>query len=193
MELTLFDGRILKGQITRISNGIDRITKYAERLNRKYNKKAYNELNEMARDAIDEFYEDNFSPGRYRRTHSLHHAYKVYTTDNSWELLLGPEFMRSKHRAPSSIIYYNSLVVGVHGGAWRGNEGIDDYYWRMPHPDYTEWWPDPAPRGPENIEQKILDKAEEIISDLENQLQTDFDTYATKIIDDLNAGLKQFL
>lgn len=192
MELTLWDGRILRGQITKYLNSVKKADKFIGRLNKKYNKLAFNRLRQMARNAIDEFYNDDFKPKRYRRRYGLRKSFKIITTPNGeWNFLIGPEYMGSHHHQSNEIIYNNSLITGVHGGSFR--EDVGDYFWRKPHPDYTEWWPTPAPRGPENIEQEVLDQAALIIFDLEKQKQKEFDDYISIIENDLQSSLSNFL
>ena len=192
MEVTFFDGRILRGVVGKIDRGLESVIKRTGYINKKYNKLVYSELRSMARSAIDTFYNDkHFQPGRYRRKHDLYNAFKIIAEDDMWDILLGSEFMKKNHHQSNEIIYQNSLVVGVHGGSLRDDDDADGYYWRTPHPHYTEWYPDPAPYGPPHIEQDILDRATGIISHFKDERQKEFNEYAHNILSDIKSSLRR--
>jgi hypothetical protein len=86
---------------------------------------------------INEFYEA-YSPEYYRRTGSLHNAYKVSYTAKSVIWNSTSDMVQKTHRVDSvdgDYIYKLTIMDGYHGGGYYN--GIPTY--RMPVPAYVMW------------------------------------------------------
>lgn len=175
------------------------MTKEEERLNKKYDKIVYKELNKMAHSAVKEFY-DSRKPKRYLRKYDLYNSYQIITRNGKWSIKIGFEFMKKDHSGKgkegtenkpvsNKYIYWQTMLMGAHGGAYREDIPKPDFYWRKPYPDYTEWWPSPAPRyqpdGAANMEEYILDWADRIMDYQWEQRQKEYEQKMDPIFADL--------
>lgn len=100
--------------------------------------------------AVDAFYGE-FGQNSYHRTNDLHNAYDVGIR-GGWDLRiqLGADLMEHYHHQGNDFVYENSFVGGFHGGSAgtdKRGETAAVPYWRTPAPQFTFWYPSPAPRG----------------------------------------------
>lgn len=167
-------------------NGIRDIKKVETQINTKYRNNAKRDLDQIARLAIDKFYE-SYSPYIYDRYGDLYNTYKVNVNDKTWEILTDSSYMQSSHHQSNDIIYHNVFELGYHGGSL--GEGLNSSipHWRTPHPWYTEWHT-PAThsippilkieegynkymdRIPIELQKEFDKKAEEVIAPIRNQI-----------------------
>lgn len=188
MEINI-DMRVFRGLITKLDHAVDVAQREIDRIGKKYNKLVYKGLDKIARNAITSFYDD-YTPKRYLRRRDLYNSYRITATNEDWYISLGSEYMEKDHSGGSinqdgekegkpisnEYIYKQTMIMGSHGGAWRKRK--KDYYWRMPYPDYTKWWPSPTPKyhpkGGANIEDVILNDSNKFLKYMEIEREKEF-------------------
>lgn len=193
MKKTAFDGRVYNGLVNKLAKATEKTEKEIDRVNKKYNKLVHTGLRKIARSAIAEFYHD-YSPRIYDRHGDLYNAFEIIATDEQWGILLGYEFMKYTHHnggekgpVPNDYIYFLTMKEGSHGGAPHNG----DYYWRRPYPEYTHWWPTPTPKGEKDIEGNIIKEANEFIDNMEQNLEDEFESKMTPILDDIRDSISR--
>lgn len=189
MEISA-DKRVLRGVLNHAIQAREKMLKTKERLYKKYDKIVFKELNRMARSAIKEFYSSihgTGKPWRYRRKGDLYNTYNINIKNGIWKIRMGAEYMKKDHKVSNDYIYWQTMNRGSHGGAYR--EEYDDFFWRTPHPDYTEWWDTPTekyiPSGAINMEEYILDLADEVMDYQEQLRQEEYEKIMDPIFYDL--------
>jgi len=104
---------------------------------------AYNYGKNLAKKTIESFYKD-YTPFEksYDRTGDLFNAYDIGIRDG-YELVfeLGSEFMEHYHHQENDLVYWIAFVNGSHGGFPHNGS----MYWRTPIPEFSAWYPTPAP------------------------------------------------
>lgn len=184
------DKRVLRGLLNHAIQAREKMVKEKERLYKKYDRIVYRELNKMARNAIKEFYgsiHGTGKPWRYHRKRDLYNTYEITAKNGIWDFKIGPEYMKKEHKIGNDYIYWQTMIMGSHGGAWR--EEYNDFFWRTPHPDYTEWWDDPTekyfPDGGINMEDYILNFADDIMDYQEQLRQEEYEKIMDPVFEDL--------
>lgn len=127
------DRRSLDKLMKDIYDTKDKIIKLDKNINKKYKKEVKENLEYIARTAIDNYYE-SYSPNLYKRSFDLYNIYKVHVTDKEWEILYDSSYMNKTHRVDkddSEYIYDWMFKLGWHGGAAYGPD--------HPSPG-TPWW-----------------------------------------------------
>lgn len=168
-------------------NAIEDVSKVEVQINTKYRNNAKKDLDQIARIAIDEFYE-SYTPNKYDRYGSLYSAYKVNVNKNVWEILTDSSFITtSHHQKKNSIIYNNVFELGYHGGSTgKGlNSGIP--HWRKPFPFFTEWG-DVAAHSTPPIE-TIQERYNQYMDEIPIKLQDEFDKKTEAIIKPIKAQI----
>lgn len=102
---------------------------------------AYNYGKQLVEKTVMGFYKD-YDVLSYKRTKDLLNAYDIGIRDG-YELVfeLGSEFMEHSHHQENDLVYWIAFVNGNHGGfPHKGS-----IYWRTPIPEFSEWYPTPAP------------------------------------------------
>lgn len=129
--------------ISRVKKSVEKMRKAEQvlqetnqKLTNKFITQATENLNYIARTAIDKFYED-YEPHWYNRTYDLYNMYRVKVTEDEWSVDFDSTWSETWHRVDAQdpeYIFENSLVRGWHGGAISGeghpNPGTP--YWRLP-------------------------------------------------------------
>lgn len=177
--MELIDGRKLGAIIRRVRNAKTEIPKIENKVDSKYAKKVGQNLDLIARSAIDAFYE-GYTPLVYNRLEDLYHTYKITAEKKDWRIELGPEFMHGGHHRENDYIYWMAFVNGYHGGAPHNG----DMYWRQPVPYYTEWYPTPAPQSV-SPHDKIVAESNAYLDEMKQQAQSEFDNSVNKILDEV--------
>ena len=193
MKKTAFDGRVLNGLVTKIVKATEKAEKEIDRVNKKYNRLVFNGLRKIARTAIADFYH-SYSPKIYDRHGDLYNTFEIKATDEQWDILVGPEFMKYTHHdggddgpVSNDYIYELTMKKGFHGGAPHNGS----YYWRTPYPEYTDWWDTPAEQYKKNVEQDILETAGEFIEYMNENANKEFDSKMRPFIEDIKDSLSR--
>ena len=161
-------------------NGIRDTKKLETRINNHFDKKAKKDLEQIARLAIDQFYE-SYNPIYYRRYGDLYNAYKAKADRESWEILYDDSYMQFSHHQDNEIVFHNTFELGFHGGSWGKDTDFSNPHWRTPYLYYTEWWDDEAAHSVPPIE--IIEKEyEEYMQKTPKEMQKVFDDNADEII-----------
>lgn len=197
MELEYYDGRIWRGIVGAVDRAIDKYSKIESRVTKKYDRLIYDGLKKIADNAIDDFYNSyDDGPHVYRRRKDLYNAYKIISKNGERSIDVDSQYMKKNHRAGNSLIYDITMRVGVHGGAPHNG----DYYWRWPSPRqanmlgieaFSQWYPTPAVRGPENTEGRILDESSDYIDLMSAEELKEFESLFKPIIDDLKDRIRR--
>lgn len=120
-----------------------------DKLQDKYDKKFVDDLNDIGRQIISDFY-SSYEPHLYHRKGSLKDVFKVtMSKDHVLTYEFSEDFMTASHRASNDYIYDIAFVKGWHGGAsktkyqWSPADDQNLYY-RAPAPGkgvkaYTRW------------------------------------------------------
>lgn len=108
---------------------IDEVPKVVAKINDTYDRRIKFNLDLIAQNAIDSFYEDYY-PLVYSRQEDLYKTYKIIITQDDRKIDFGPQYMNGGHRAGTEYIYNRMFVHGYHGGAPHAG----GYYWRWPSP-----------------------------------------------------------
>ena len=178
MRIDLFDGRVLRGIATKAKEA----KKQLQQISKKYNTQVQNHLEVIAESAVGDFYSD-YDPWMYVRNEDLYNAYKIAVNDDKWEILLGPEFMKSKHNQDNKYVYWLTMVAGMHGGFPHAG----DFYTRTWPYFYT--WYDTAARGPEDTEGRIIDESNEYLDDMIAKRDNELDSKINPILDEIEARI----
>ena len=160
-------------------NAIEDVSKVEVQINTKYRNNAKKDLNQIARIAIDEFYE-SYDPLIYDRYGSLYDAYKVNVNKDVWEIITDSSFITSSHHQSNSIIYNNVFELGYHGGSTGEglNSGIP--HWRKPFPFFSEWGEQAVNSIPPK--EVIQEKYNQYMDKIPIKLQDEFDKKTEAII-----------
>lgn len=126
----------LKKSVQRTRDALALMQEKNEKCTKQFITEATDNLNYIARSAIDKFYED-YEPNSYDRTFDLYNTYKIKVTADDWTIDFDSDFMEGMHRVDNQdpeYIFENSFIRGWHGGAISGaghpNPGTP--YWRFP-------------------------------------------------------------
>lgn len=190
-----------------LNDCISNISIITNELIRKYTKIAADEIRELCRQAVSNFY-SLYDPHYYRRTDSLRKAFKISFDENEGILKVdySPDYMPDTHRAPTDYIFDIAFVEGYHGGSskiapekegkWGKHPNTGEMYWRQPplvygvrHP-YTKWGrPAEQSVSPYLYIQEgfpILER------EINNRLQTEYNKKMNKIVDILENATNKF-
>lgn len=198
-----------------IDECIDYVIKVSEELTRKYIKIAENEITELCRKAISQFYA-KYEPHYYKRKDGLKKAFKVTSNEDNGtiEVNYSPDYMMANHRANNDYIFDISFIQGYHGGAGKGDYTIlsndeiiytphpnpGEMYWRKPplarfngelpeHP-YSEWGrPAIQTKSPYVYIQERFPILEE---KLNNRMQNEFNKKMTIMINKIKKSNEEF-
>lgn len=182
MKVNVFDGSSFSGLLSKIDKGIVDVLNIYDRNNIQVQKK----LDDIARTAIDDFYDSyKNGPHVYERTEDLYNTYKITVDDDMWNIQVGSEFMQNKHHQENDLVYWLSMKVGVHGGFPHNGA----YYWRTPTGIFSEWYPGPAPYGPEDIESRILEEADVFIKEKQEEENKE----VRVILDDIKNSITELI
>ena len=128
---------------------IDKTMNNINKLQSKYDKKFVDDLNDIGRQIITDFY-SSYEPHLYRRKGSLKDVFKVtMSKDHVLTYEFSEDFLSASHSASNDYIYDIAFIKGWHGGAskteyqWSPVDNQDLYY-RAPAPGkgvraYTRW------------------------------------------------------
>lgn len=128
---------------------IDKAMSDIEKLQKKYDKKFVEDLEDIGRQIISDFY-SSYEPHLYHRKGSLKDVFKVtMSKDHRLTYEFNEDFMTASHRVSNDYIYDIAFIKGWHGGApksdyqWSPADNQDLYY-REPAPGkgvkaYTRW------------------------------------------------------
>lgn len=126
----------LKENVAKTRKALEKMKVKNDKLTKSFISESSEELNYIAKSAIDKFYE-SYEPLMYERTYDLYHTYRITVTENEWSIDFDPSFMEEWHRVDAkdpTYIFENSFIRGWHGGAISGeghpNPGVP--YWREP-------------------------------------------------------------
>lgn len=165
------------------------VQEIAEKNDFKYQKKARKEMTQIARMAVDSFY-DSYKPFIYDRWGDLYNAYKVVVNNNVWKIDYNPKYMKYKHRVSNDYIFNNSFVLGYHGGAIGGPEHPDigvPYYREFP---YYQAWTRPAEVSPSPL-LKIEEDIKEYFSDVNENMNKDFKQQVYPYMEEIKKQIKK--
>lgn len=182
MKVNVFDGSSFEGLLASIDEGIIKVINIFDRNNIQVQKR----LEDIRRTAVDEFY-DSYKGGPYvyNRNEDLKNAFKITVTDDEWRIDASPEFMQYEHNQGNAFVYNLTMKLGIHGGSPHNG----DYYWRTPVPQFTEWYPTPAVRGPEDTEGRILEEADVFIKEKQDEENKEVGA----ILDDIKNSIKELI
>lgn len=194
------DKRALK-KLSRLLNDFPKtVQDIAEKNDFKYQKKARKEMTQIARMAIDDFY-DSYDPHVYDRWGDLHNAYKVIVNDKVWKIDYNSKYMKHTHRASNEYIFLLSFMSGYHGGAINGpdhpapgtlygpnllNQGIP-YYRNYP---YYDGWLRPAVKS-ESPFQKIEEGIGEYFNTVNDNMNNDFRQQVYPYMEEIRNQIKK--
>ena len=174
----------------------DELDKTEKKIKIKTKKEIRENLEYIARTAVDMFYED-YMPRMYRRTYDLYNAYKIRVNDKVWEVETNPDFMKNTHggknKVKSDYIFQNSFVNGYHGGS---TYGTDLYGTPHPQPGTPYWmlygrWYKEAAGGRVSPEEYIKTEVEQYLDTVPQKMQNEFDGIIRPLMNDVrNQALK---
>ncbi len=172
---------------------IDKAMTSIDKLQSKYDKKFVDDLNDIGRQIISDFY-SSYEPHLYRRKGSLKDVFRVTMSKNhvlTYEF--SEDFLSADHRASNDYIYDISFIKGWHGGAPKSDyqwSPVDNQslYYRAPAPGkgvraYTHWG-----RMAERTESPRDRMVEEMDASIEQNMKE-----MQKQLDDITAYLKRHL
>lgn len=161
-------------------------------INEKYDKRIKFNLELIADNAVDDYYQD-YNPHVYDRLEDLYHTYKVIITDDERKIDLSPSYMHGGHRVSNDYIFYTMFVKGYHGGASVVNkyDGYD-YYWRTPVGIYSDWYSTPAPKS-KSVYDKIKRETDKYIEEAEAQEQQEIDKKGLEAVKKARRQIKKYL
>lgn len=148
-------------------------------MNEKYPKKYRDELEEIGRSVISEWYA-TYDPIFYNRQMGLKHAWRVNLHGTNYSVEFGPELMDASHRVGNDYIFENSFMNGYHGGAMHN--GIP--YWRTPYPDFVAWGR-PALRSFSPYS-RMVSEMNRKIKEIDKEKQDEFDQIINKVQKSIN-------
>ena len=145
-----------------------------EKMNKVYPKKYKEELEEVGKSVVAQWYA-TYDPIFYRRGGSLYHAFKVYLNGLDYGVDFDYRFIGNE------IIFENSFMQGYHGGAIGGEEhphpGIP--YWRTPIPSFTDWGR-PAKRSFSPYS-RMVSEMNKKIKEIDEEKQREFDNVINRV------------
>ena len=188
------DKRSLK-KLQRLLNDFpNKVQELAEKNDYIYQKKAKREMTQIARMAVDNFY-DSYAPHVYDRWGDLYNAFKVTVNNSIWKIDYKSNYMRYRHRVSNDYIFELSFIGGYHGGAVNGpnhpapgslygpnliGSGIP-YYREFP---YYKTWTIPAKKSESPyliIEDKIGNYFDEVNTEMNKTFQNVVAPYMKEI------------
>jgi hypothetical protein len=166
--------------IIEVIHVVENAKKKIDKMNEKYPKKYRDELEEIGRSVISEWYA-TYDPIYYHnRQMGLKHAWKVSLNGTNYSVEFGPELMDSSYHQSTEIIFNNAFMDGYHGGSFHN--GIP--YWRTPYPDFTEWGR-PALRSFSPYS-RMVSEMNKKIKEIDKQKQDEFDQIINKVQKSIN-------
>lgn len=162
-----------------------------ERLLKKYDKIAFEEFNQLCRQAIDDFYDDR-DPWVYKRKEGLYTAFEVTAENGRWYVDHEPEMLDAGYHQSNEIIFNNVFMLGFHGGS-KGTDkrGVTARVpkWRTPVPKYTRWKRGAA----DQAEQSPFDAIQEMIPPCKKRIVADLQKEYDEEIHKLNQELRSII
>lgn len=152
----------------------ERAKKRIENMNKKYPQKYKEELEEIGRSVISEWYA-TYDPIFYNRQMGLKHAWRVVLNGTNYRVDFDPELMDSSYDIDNEYIFENSFMNGYHGGAIHN--GIP--YWRTPYPEFTAWGR-PALRSFSPYS-RMVSEMNRKIKEIDKEKQDEFDKEIAKV------------
>lgn len=174
----------------RALNAVVRAKSKIEKMNEKYPKLYKEELDEIGKSVIAQWYA-KYDPIYYHRDRSLYHTYDISLEGTLLTVDFDQEYMDQYiNREYNEWIYENSFEHGYHGGGIPGGkkDGGDNIpYWRTPFPELTSWGrPAKLSFSPFNRMYKLMDKK---IKEINRQKQNEFD----QIVAPVERALKKII
>ena len=158
---------------------VENAKKKLDKMNKTYPKKYKDELEEIGRSVISEWYA-TYDPFYYDRQMGLKHAWRVNLRETEYSVDFGPELMDTNYHQATEIIFENSFMNGYHGGSFY--HGVP--YWRTPYPDFTDWGR-PALRSFSPYT-RMVSEMNAKIKQIDKQKQDEFDKIVAKVQKSIN-------
>ncbi|SFU36149.1 hypothetical protein SAMN02910342_00241 [Butyrivibrio sp. INlla21] len=118
---------------------IDKTMTNIDKLQTKYDKKFVDDLNDIGRQIISDFY-SSYEPHLYHRKGSLKDVFRVtMSKDHVLTYEFSESFLTASHRVSNEYIYDIAFIKGWHGGAPKSS-----YQW-SPVDSQTLYYRDPPP------------------------------------------------
>lgn len=146
----------------------------AEKMNKIYPKRYKEELEEIGRSVISEWYA-TYDPIYYDRQMGLRDAWKVTLEGTNYKVDFGADLMNTVYHQSIDFIFENSFMSGYHGGSYYN--GVP--YWRTPYPQFTAWGR-PALRSFSPY-RRMVSEMNRKIKDIDEQKQKEFDKEIAKV------------
>ena len=143
-------------------------------MNKKYPKRYKEELEEIGKSVISEWYA-TYDPIYYDRQMGLKHAWKVSLNGMDYRVDFGYELMDTNYHQNTEIVFNNAFMNGYHGGSF--NNGIP--YWRTPYPEFTAWGR-PALRSFSPYT-RMVSEMNRKIKEIDKEKQDEFDKEIEKV------------
>ena len=117
-------GRLNKKQrlVRSLTDIVNAVPSDISKMATKYEEKLYEELNEIAESAVEDFYND-YDPSSYERFGDIYNMYKITVKANGYgldiEVDFDPKYMKY-HKGKKEYIYETVFKEGWHGGDKAG-------------------------------------------------------------------------
>lgn len=160
--------------IIEVIHVVEKAKNKVEKMNKKYPKKYKEELEEIGRSVISEWYA-TYDPIYYDRQMGLKNAWKVTLNGMNYRVDFGSELMNTSYNISTEYIFENSFMNGYHGGAMHN--GIP--YWRTPYPEFTAWGR-PALRSFSPYT-RMVSEMNRKIKEIDKEKQDEFDKQIAKV------------
>lgn len=153
---------------------VEKAKKKFDKMNKVYPQKYKDELQEIGRSVISEWY-GTYDPIYYDRQMGLKHAWTVILKGTNYNVYFGASLMNTSYNESTNWIFKNSFIGGYHGGS-RHN-GIP--YWRTPYPEFTAWGR-PALRSFSPYT-RMVSEMNRKIKEIDKEKQDEFDKEVAKV------------
>lgn len=172
---------------------IDKALSDIDKLQSKYDKKFVDDLNDIGRQIITDFY-SSYEPHLYRRKGSLKNVFKVtMTKDHVLTYEFDASFMTEGHRVENEYIYDIAFIKGWHGGAPK-----TDYQW-SPVDSQTLYYRAPAPGHGEKaytrwgrVAERTDSPRDRMVEEMNESIEKNINDMQ-KQLDDITAYLRRLL
>lgn len=180
-------------KLTRLLSNFDSVVEdKAQKIEYSYIQKGKKDINQIARNVIDEFYE-SYDPIYYAddRWGDLYNAYKVTVNNKVWKIEYGAQFMKYRHRASNEYIFELAFEWGYHGGAWNGpnhpEPGVP-YYRKYP---FYKQWSRPATFASFSPYRSIEEKVEKYFDNVDVSMNEEFKQSVLPYLEEIANQIKK--
>lgn len=155
-------------------NRVKKTKEKIEKMNKVYPKRYKDELEEIGRSVISEWYA-TYDPIYYDRQRGLRNAWRVILEGTNYRVDFGADLMTTSYHEPTEYVFEKTFMNGYHGGSYHN--GI--LYWRTPYPQFTSWGR-PALRSFSPY-RRMVSEMNKKIKEIDKQKQVEFDKEMAKV------------